>query len=266
MNREFPCNGTIHADLKLSAGRLEVVAGDRQTATVSITPLDSSEASAQAVEECRVELVDGHRLLVSAPEHGGWRLFRRAKLLVRVELPADSALSVSIASADASITGRYHDVVVNTASGDVEVERVTGDTSVNTASGDVRLGEVGGALRVKSASGDVRTGQVGGEITVHTASGDVEIEAAARDAKVTTASGDVAFGITRQGEIRINTASGDVTVGVAAGTGVWLDVNTVSGRTASDLSMPGSPVATGHSLTIKTRTASGDVTLRRVNG
>ncbi|GHJ49734.1 hypothetical protein Cs7R123_70760 [Catellatospora sp. TT07R-123] len=266
MNREFPCNGTIRAEVKLSAGRLEIVASERTTATVSITALDNNEASIQAVAESRVEMVEGRHLRVSAPEHGGWRLFRRAKLLVRVEMPLDSALTVHIASADASITGRYHDLVVNTASGDIEVEQVTGDTSVNTASGRIRLGDVGGALRVNSASGDIRTGHVGGNVVVHTASGDVEIGAADGDAKVNTASGDVSFGVTRQGEIRVNTASGDVVIGVAAGTGVWLDLNTASGRTTSDLSMPASapPAAVAHNLTVKARTASGDISLRRV--
>ncbi|MEV4416201.1 DUF4097 family beta strand repeat-containing protein [Catellatospora sp. NPDC049609] len=267
MEQTFACKGTIRADLRVAAGRLEVVASDRDTATVSVTAMDASEASAEAVRETKIEFKEGRHLLVSAPEHGGWRLFRRAKLHVRVELPTGSGLTVRIASADAVCEGVYHDAVVHTASGDVVLGQVTGDAGVNTASGNVRLGSIGGHLRINSASGDVRTGPVGRTVTVHTASGDVEVGGAESDARVTTASGDIAIGVARSGELKLNSASGDITVGVAAGTGVWLDLSTASGRTSSDLHMAGSvpaPTATPTTLTLKARTASGDIALRRV--
>lgn len=266
MDQTFACSGTIRADLRLAAGRLEVVASERDTAHVSVTPMDASESSAEAMRETKIDFTDG-RLLVSAPEHGGWRLFRRARLLVRVELPAGSALSVKVASADAVCEGLYHDAVVHTASGEVVLGRIAGDASVNTASGNVRLGAVGGHLRVTSASGDVRTGHVSRGITVHTASGDVEIGGADHDARITSASGDIQIGVARSGELKLNTASGDITVGVAAGTGVWLDLSTAAGRTSSDLHMAGPvPPAAGTptTLTLKARTASGDIALRRV--
>ncbi|GAA1413603.1 DUF4097 domain-containing protein [Catellatospora coxensis] len=267
MNQTFPCTGTIRADLRVAAGRLEVVASDRDTATVSVTAMDSSESSAEAVRETKISFVEGRHLLVQAPEHGGWRLFRRARLLVRVELPTGSALSVKVASADAACEGTYHDAVFSSASGDVSLGPVTGDVTVKSSSGDVRLSTVGGHLNASSASGDVRTGHVGRTATVHTASGDVELGGVDGDARVTTASGDIAVGVARSGEARLNSASGDITVGVAAGTGAWLDLSTAAGRTRSDLNMsttaPPTETTAG-TLTLKVRTASGDITLRRV--
>lgn len=267
MNHTFPCKGTIRADLRVGAGRLEVVASERDTATVSVSAMDATEASAEAVRETKVDFKEGGLLLVQAPEHG-WRLFRRAKLLVRVELPTGSALALRIASADADCTGAYHDVVVHTASGDVSIGDVAEEATVNTASGNIRLGAVGGHVRINSASGDLRLRHVARTLTVHTASGDVEVGAADGDVKVNTASGDISLGVTRSGEVKINSASGDITVGVAAGTGVWLDLSTASGRTSSELSMGGGgPAPTGavtSTLTLKARTASGDISLRRV--
>jgi hypothetical protein len=52
---------------------------------------------------------------------------------------------------------------------------------------------------------------------------------------------------------------------VASGTGVWLDLNTVSGSTRSNLDMnQGAPPAGGHALTLRVATVSGDITINRV--
>jgi DUF4097 and DUF4098 domain-containing protein YvlB len=87
--------------------------------------------------------------------------------------------------------------------------------------------------------------------------------------RATTASGDIEVGMVRRGQTDLRTASGDVEVGVAAGTGVWLDVNTSSGKTRNDLTMnpetatdvAGRAAAT---LELRVRTASGDITIRRI--
>jgi hypothetical protein len=63
----------------------------------------------------------------------------------------------------------------------------------------------------------------------------------------------------------VNSVSGDVDLGILAGTGVWLEVSSVSGRTTSELSMGGDAVPpTGASLKVRVRTVSGDIELRRV--
>ena len=63
--------------------------------------------------------------------------------------------------------------------------------------------------------------------------------------------------------MRVNTVSGDVGIGVKSGTGVWLDVGTVSGRTRNGLDMgaggEASGSAGGHDLSLQLRTVSGDI-------
>src|SRR5690606_25861423 len=139
----------------------------------------------------------------------------------------------------------WRDIKINTASGDVDVERTTGDLTVNTASGDVRAGHVGGRLTVNSASGDVSASRVDGAVEVKGASADVEVD-------------DL------RGDLRSHTASGDVSIGVTSGTGVWLDLNTFSGRTSSDLTLSGDAPPADHQLTIQVRTMSGDIDVHRV--
>lgn len=265
MNYEFASPGPVKADIRIAGGVLNVDAGGHDTITVSVEPHDNSSASREAAESTRVAL-EGTSLIVHVPYGKGWGIFRWPKLNIVVRIPADSTLTVKSASADATCTGVYADAVVNTASGDVLVDRVAKDMSVNTASGDVRVGWVGGDLRCHSASGDIRIEHAGRDSDFTSASGDIEVGRTEGELRVKTASGDVKIGLAYKDEIRAHTASGDVTVGVAAGTGVWLDLSTASGRTVSDLNMhsgAGAP-PTGATLKIKVRSASGDINLRRV--
>jgi hypothetical protein len=264
MNHEFANPGPISADLRIAAGALTVDAGDHPKVTVLVEPHDSSTASKEAAEQTRVTL-EGKHLIVHTPQYRGWKLFSWPKLRITVQVPGESTLTIKSASADVTCTGVYNDIVAHTASGDLQIDRVIKDASVNSASGDVRLGWVGGDVRVHAASGDLAAQHVGRDIDVTTASGDIEVIRADRGVRAKTASGDVKIGVAHQGDMRIHTASGDVNIGIAAGTGVWLDLATASGRTTSDLNTgDGNPPPSGATLNVKVRTASGDITLRRV--
>jgi hypothetical protein len=265
MNYEFASPGPVKADIRIAGGVLNVDAGDYDVITVSVEPHDNSAASREAAEETRVAL-DGKQLIVHVPKGKGWAVFRWPRLSITVKIPAESMLNVRSASADVTCTGVYGDAVLHTASGDVFVDRVSKELSINSASGDIRLGWVGGSLRAHSASGDVTVQHSGRDSDITCASGDIEVARADGGVRAKTASGDVKIGVAFKDEIRAHTASGDVSVGVAAGTGVWLDINTASGRTTSDLHMQGSAAPTGGTpaLTVKVRTASGDIDLRRV--
>ena len=78
---------------------------------------------------------------------------------------------------------------------------------------------IGGDVTGKSASGDVSLGTIGGSVRLATVSGDVEI-------------GSVATG-----SASVRSVSGDVEIGVARGTRVYLDINSTSGDTVSELDM-----------------------------
>jgi hypothetical protein len=260
---EFDCPKPVTLSLRIAGGGAEILAEERQNATVEVRPADGSDAARDAAARTRVELREG-TLLVEAPEWTGWLFRRGPRIRVTVHLPQDGDLVVKVASADVRAVGRYRSASVNSASGDVLVEHVTGGASANTASGDLRLGRVDGELRLNGASGDLSAGRVGGDASAHSASGDITIDRADGSFKATTASGDIRVGAAVTGAIKINTASGDVSVGVVPGTGVWLDLNTISGDTSTDLLMSGSggdrSTAT---LNLQVRTASGDIDVHR---
>lgn len=260
---EFPARGPLNLEVRIAAGDVEIHAEPRETAVAVVEPYDDSSTSREVAEKTRVEF-SGDTLLISAPEVGGWMLRRSPKLRVSARVPTGSNARIRVASADLHSHGEWSQVKVNSASGDAQLEQVTGDLSVNTASGAVRASRVGGRFTVNTASGDVSAHQVDGSVDIKSASGDLRIENAGGDVNVKTASGDATIGAAQRGTVRANSVSGDVTVGVVSGTGVWLELNTLSGRTRSDLDMAGSAPPTGHDLTLHVNTVSGDIAVHRV--
>lgn len=265
---EFPTPGPITVDIRLAGGSVDLHAEPRTAAAVEVAPYDDSEASQEAADRTRVEL-SGDTLVIAAPDASGWLLRRSPRLRVSVRVPTGSSLRLKVATADITCHGEWASVRLGTAAGDAYLEEVTGDLTVNTASGDVRAVRVGGRLTVKTASGDVSAQEVAGSVDVKTASGDVQVEEVGGDLSSTTASGNVTVGACRRGAVRTNTVAGDVSVGVVSGTGVWLDLNTLSGKTRSDLAVteggdPGSPRTAGPDLTVQVRTVSGNIDIHRV--
>jgi DUF4097 and DUF4098 domain-containing protein YvlB len=254
---EFPRTAPVTVVAELPAGDLEIVAEECSHAVVDVQPYDASDASREQAAQTRVELT-GDILSVIASDHalGGMFRFRSGGVRVRVRVPLDSSARIRTASADTRIRGRHADLAVESASGDIEVDHATGN---------VRVTRVDGRLEVKGASGGLTARQIGGPVKARFASGDVEIADAGDGVEVKTASGDVLLGLTRQGRVRIGTASGDVGIGVRPGTGVWLDLSTISGSTRNGLDMTGPNVAPdGPRLNLEVRTVSGDIDVHRV--
>jgi DUF4097 and DUF4098 domain-containing protein YvlB len=262
---EFACSGPINVDVRLAAGSVDLYAESRDTATVEVEPYDNSDASRDAAAQTRVEL-SGDTLTIAAPEGSGWLLRRSGRLRVTARVPTGSSGRLRVATADISGHGQWRDVKLNTASGDAHFEQVAQDLTINSATGDVRAGTIGGRLTVKTASGDVTARQVSGSVDVTSASGDVQLDEANADVSTKTAAGNLRIGATRQGTLRLNTVSGDVSIGVVSGTGVWLDLNTLSGKTRSDLDMggEGGGATPEHTLTLQVRTVSGNIEIHRV--
>ena len=260
---DFPVDGPVPATVRISSGRLRVFAETRDSVSVDVQPGSSSEASRQIADQTRVEMTpDG--LLVETPQLRGFMVFRSGNVNVTVRLPRDSRLLVRTSSADVEVEGRVGPSDINSASGDLRIEHVAGDLHRGAASGDTQFGRIDGDLSCNSASGDVRGESVGGDYTGKSASGDITIDTIGGSARCNSASGDIRLGNLARGEARVHTASGDVTIGVAEGTGVWMDLSTVSGSTRSELDVGDAPAdGTGATLSIQARTASGDITIRR---
>jgi DUF4097 and DUF4098 domain-containing protein YvlB len=262
---EFSATGPITADISLSAGNVALTAAQAETVRVSLLPQHGRGGRAEKLIADTEVSFEGGTLTVHVPRRV--QLRGDAELDLMIELPAGSSVTARTASADLKATGELGALDGHTASGDLTADRVLDDASLVTASGDVRLQDVGGDVSFNTASGDALIARVGGDFTAKTASGDVRIGQAGRSAEVRTASGDVRIDAIAAGRVDVTSVSGDVAIAVPPGTGVFLDLASISGRVRSDLD----PDARGGddgaaSLTVRCNSVSGDIKIARAAG
>ena len=243
----FSTPGKVKLAINIPAGKVDVHTVDGETTAVQleVRGRDAEELEREAEIELRPR-GDRYEVVVAAKSHG-FSFFRGRDYRVDVSAPHGADLEVNVASADVEGRGRYGDVRINTASGDVQLDDVEGEARIDSASGDVRIERVGSA-KLNSASGDIR------------------IDEAADGADVNTASGDVELRSVTAGEVKVNSASGDVEVGIAKGSRLWVEAQSLSGDTSSELELEsGAPIETddGPLVELKARTLSGDVNVKR---
>ncbi|WP_213451007.1 DUF4097 family beta strand repeat-containing protein [Rhizomonospora bruguierae] len=260
---EFRCKGPVKLTAKLPAGTLEIVGAESDVATVVVEPYDPEDQP--TADRTRVEM-HGDTLHVEAPPGGrAWGLRRTPRLWVRITLPVDSSVRAAVSSADLTCAGRLAAGDLRTSSGTCALEEFTGPVTVGTASGTVRVGRAHGGLKARGSSSSIAVDEAGPDTELRTASGAITVHRGTGALRAKTASGNVHIGEVARGEVDVETASGRVTIGVATGTGVWMDLNTVSGRTTSDLTVSGTPADSQPDLTVRVSTASGDIKLHRAD-
>ena len=117
---------------------------------------------------------------------------------------------------------------------------------------------------VSTGSGDVVIDHSTSSVVVKTGSGNLEIGDAEGDVAMKTGSGDTVIRAARRGRITSKGASGNVQIGIPAGTPVWTDVTTVTGRLHSSIEGVGQPEPGADHVELRASTVSGDVVLAAV--
>ena len=265
--------GAVRLNLEIPAGRIEIETATTDETRVELEALGGNEFIRELVESARIELLrrgDGHEVVVEVKmRHGFWISFGRGPdLRLRVSCPHGVELDVRTKSADLQANGEYSTVDVKTASGDVTIQQARADVRVKTASGDVHVDEARGSLNVNSASGDLHAGTVAGEANIQLVSGDVFIRAAGDSITANTISGDQRLEAVFRGRMDLRAVSGDINVGVRRGSRVFVDANTVSGSTVSELDLSDAPAQAsaggeGPLVELFAKTVSGDVRIER---
>jgi len=268
MHHEFAATGPEHIHVELQSGDVEVEASEEPVLLVDI--------EGDRAEEVRVERTD-EGLAVIGPRRTGF-FTSDSGVRVRLRVPADSDLSTKLGSAGLAGRGRLGTVRVSTGSGDLDLEEVrtasirTGsgdvalgtveaDADVKAGSGDVRLRSVGGAARVVTGSGNVEIGDGHGGLSLKSGSGDLAVAAASGDASLSTASGDLTVARVDHGKLQLRNVSGDIRLGVAAGTPVWTEVRSTTGRVHSALPPLGPPQDGQEYVEVRASSVSGDIHL-----
>ena len=264
--------GHVRLNLEIPSGRIEIEPTSDEETHVRLEALSTNDLVRELIETARIELVrrgDRSEVVVEARiRHGFWVSFGRdPDILLRVTCPPGADLDIRTKSADLDARGEYGSVEVKTASGDVNVEQASGDIRVKTASGDVHVAKADARVEASSASGDVQLGTVRGEVNVQLVSGDLHIREADDSVTANTVSGDQRLEAVLKGRMELRAISGDISVGVRRGSRVFVDANTVSGSTSSELELSDapqeSPSADTDLVELFVKTVSGDVRIDR---
>src|SRR3954447_14233853 len=269
MQKGFDVSGPAELDIRLPSGDIDV--DPTLDGRIEVDLVAHDEESQRLVDEARIELHDHHgrpQMVVDVPNRSrGFAfslIFGRSGITCRVRCPQGSLLSVRTKSADVRAGGTIGGLNVSSASGDVEALMVTGGINVKSASGDVSIREVGGGVNIQTASGDIELDIVRGAMNVATASGDVTVGEAYDNVNANTVSGDQDHRAVMRGNVSVGSVSGDVSIGVRRGSRVYLDCNTVSGDTSSELELStDAPAGDGPLVDIRAKTVSGDVRIIR---
>lgn len=256
------------------SGTIEITAADVAESTVHV---DGKRADEVTVTQ------DGHQLSVIAPKWRASGIFSGDQsLAMTILVPTRSRVVIKSGSADVDVRGTAGGARVKCGSGDVTFDRLVEVGVIDTGSGDIDVADAADELRVRSGSGDVHLGEVRATAAVSTGSGDVvidhstssvvvktgsgnlEITDAEGDVAMKTGSGDTVIRAARRGRITSKGASGNVRIGIPAGTPVWTDVTTVTGRLSSSIEGVGQPEPGSDHVELRASTVSGDVVLAAV--
>lgn len=270
-----PAPITMH--IKAPAGRVRIDAVETDTTELTLEALN--DAGKAAIDAAIVEF-DGRTLTVDVPSKA--TLFGRSpSVAITVRGPSDSTLDVSTGSAELTATGRVAGVTARSGSGNLTLADIVGDANLRSGSGDVAVTSCEGSLTVASGSGDITIGTTGPSAGIATGSGDVHLGAARGtivsktgsgdvriddlDGSLTTksGSGDTTVARATAGDVTVTTASGDITVGVMAGTAVWLDLSSLTGRVNQRLDEISTPTDQQRRLAVAANAVSGNITIQR---
>ncbi|MGW3726316.1 DUF4097 family beta strand repeat-containing protein [Streptomyces sp. NPDC000851] len=194
----FDTPSTISAVLDIPAGRIQLIAADRNDTTVEIRPANPSKnRDVKAAEQAEVSYGDGV-LRIGIPEAKNRPLGPTGSIEVTVQLPAGSRVEAKAAAAELRGVGRL------------------GEVTYGSSQGPVKLDEAAGA-RLTLADGDITVGRLNGPAEIRTQRGDLQITEAAG------------------GTVTLRTEQGDITVGAVRGVSASLDAGTGYGRISNSL-------------------------------
>ena len=224
---------------------------------------DLVEASIDADDDRFVEQVlirnDHDWLRISFPP----QFLRHTKVHVRLGVPDGLEYVIKTGSADVSISADMGRSKISSGSGDITIGSAV-DLDCRTGSGDISVSRVdGNGARLGSGSGDVSVGEVNCPITAKSGSGEIIVKSVrGAGLQANSGSGDITVSATTA-SVDLRAASGSLTVGIADNLPAWLDLNSVSGDVRIGLESTIQPEPGEPYITVRARTASGDISIHR---
>jgi DUF4097 and DUF4098 domain-containing protein YvlB len=204
--------------------------------SVEVDGWDRSEVEVTGTAGENVERVDvmtaGNRTSIHVVSRSSLGRGSDGEAHLVVHVPAKSAVTATLVSADFKVSGVAGDLKLQTASGNLSGD-TGGDVRASTVSGEVRLtARAAKALEVKTISGDIRLTGGGGAVDITTVSGSSTLQLAdVTRARFKSVSGDLAaeLALAPDGQIESESVSGDVRFKFAAVPAAEFDAQSISG-------------------------------------
>ncbi|NGN67714.1 DUF4097 domain-containing protein [Streptomyces sp. A7024] len=279
----------IHADIRLDAGQLRLIAGEVARTVVELRPVDRHDpCDAATVRLAQVTYEDG-KLVVSAPRASG-HTGGTGAVSLEIRLPAGSHVQADALAADLITESRLGECRLTTDCGHIQVHQA-GSLRLSQVLGNASVGHVSGTLTAHAECGDVtilhaegtvhlsRTrgstviGEAGGDVYVYADSGDLAIGRAYSAVEARAAQGNILIDEAACGPLELETASGRLEIGLAAGVGARLDVDSQVGTVYRSLDLlagdalgaGAAPAAAGPGavVAVKAHAIVGDIVVRR---
>lgn len=212
----------IAAVLEIPAGRIRLIAADRNETTVEVLPADpASKRDAKAAEHTAVSYTEGTLHIEAAPA-AHRALGPSGAVEITVRLPAGSRIQAKLATGELRGVGRLGAVTLEAAQATVKLDE--------TATAHLAL-----------ATGQITIGRLTGPAEISTRKGAIEITEAVR------------------GTVTLHTDTGPITLAATHGTNATLDATTTYGRIHNSLNNTTGP---DPELTVHATTSHGDITAR----
>lgn len=253
---EFSRSTPVLVNLSLPTGSVDVIAEERDSILVGVSPVGSSRQDREAAENTIVD-IKGDELRIESPKGTGY-MRETVQLKIVVNVPTESSVKIGVASAPVNCAGQFRIVSITSASGDVNVDKTTGDVRLRSASGALQIESAAAKFNARTASGDITANSVVGPSTLRSSSGHVKIGSIETDLKSRNDSGSLRVGSAHTGTITAQSASGDITVEVKANSTVAVDIKSTSGHLKNEFEAVNGEDNRSE-LTIRARTTSGNI-------
>jgi hypothetical protein len=261
----FPITGPIDLVARLGHGRVTVTArDDLAEVAVRLSPRDpQSDILARVTVE-----MQGSTLVVAGPRQGGladliggWRRNHDSIDSV-IEVPTGTPIKISSASEDITVTGWCGDTDIATSAPRISLDHVAGDLRLRYGHGDSRVASVSGSVQLSSGGGSAQFGEVRGALRCKFGSGDLSAEVVRGQLQARAGTASARLGAV-YGNVDLAFGTGPIDIGLPAGVSARVDITSGTGDVHTDLPIEEAPAPAEQTITIRARTGTGDIRIRR---
>jgi hypothetical protein len=261
----FPLTGPINLVVRLGYGSITVATHEVLTeAVVRLVPRDHQS---DVLDRVTVEM-HGQTLLVTGPRQDGladligrWRR-DRDEIDAVIEVPTGTAIKISAASEDVTITGRCGDTDLATTAGRISLDTVDGNLRLRYGSANSRIGVVTGSAELGAAGGSAHFGEVGGPLECKLGSGELIVDVVRGELRLRAGSGSARIGAV-YANADLAFGSGPISIGLPTGVTAQVDITSGTGEVHSDLPVEQAPDPAARAIRVRARTGSGGVRILR---